>query len=226
MDKFDRRPAWKTRYRIYLLAGVGMVLLLAGYVALARFGDTGLFLKGLGLYCLALFLGSLGIGLFTALKTYRDWLQKLALQPIQGPGFTPLELAALEEFRRQSPQSTDALHAFLTSAEVTSRFNTGNGCITTIRSGRPHPLVGADAVIAWFVIAGVAVPVGCRFWTDDAQVVDLMEFFTGGQNTHDLDWAAVPFENGEPGPTTPPVIRPIATRPDPAYVKALEGMEP
>jgi Ca2+/Na+ antiporter len=223
MDKFDRKPAWKARYRTYLLAGVGMVLLLAGYVAMARFADTTFYIWGLSLYLAVMVLGGLGIGLFKAFKTHREWLQKLALQPIQGPGFTPLELAALEEFLRQAPQSAHPLHAFLTSAEVTSRFNTGNGCITTIRSGTPHPLVGADAVIAWFVVAGVTVPVGCRFWTDDAQVVDLMEFFTGGQDTHGLDWAAVSFESAETGFTAPPVVRPIATAPDPAYVKVLEA---
>lgn len=89
MDKFDRKPAWKARYRTYLLAGVGMVLLLAGYVAMARFADTTFYIWGLSLYLAVMVLGGLGIGLFKAFKTHREWLQKLALQPIQGPGFTP-----------------------------------------------------------------------------------------------------------------------------------------
>ncbi|WP_091748452.1 hypothetical protein [Brevundimonas sp. 374] len=107
-------------------------------------------LKGLGLVYLVIIALSLIFGLRQGFRVYRQWIEKLGLQPIQGPGFTTLELAVFGELEKALTEETTAIRRFLSQAEVISRFNSGNGCITRIQSNLTQPVRKASEIILFF----------------------------------------------------------------------------
>lgn len=179
-------------------------------------------LKGLGLVYLVIIALSLIFGLRQGFRVYRQWIEKLGLQPIQGPGFTTLELAVFGELEKALTEETTAIRRFLSQAEVISRFNSGNGCITRIQSNLIRPVLKASEIILFFRLGTLAGPAGCRVWTDDADVIDIVEFFTGAVDTRSFDWATADFELIDPpAHLRPPTIRPIFTTLHPSYNKVL-----
>jgi len=225
MDKFDRRPSRAKRGKRFLLATVAFIIPATAFALLFLFGsriDPATFLKGTGLAYLAIILISLALGLRHGFRLYRQWIEKLGFQPVQGQGFTPLELAVFEELEKALPENAAATRRFLSKAEVVSRFNSGAGCLTSVHSNHPEPIADVSKIILFFRLGKLAGPAGCRVWTDDAGVIDIVEFFTGEVDTRSFDWATAAFEMIAP-PThpRPPAIRPISTKPHPSYNKVL-----
>lgn len=186
-----------------------------------------IWLKGLGGLYLIAFAISLALGLRQGVRIYREWIDKLGFQPTQGPGFTTLELAVFDELEKTLIEEAPALRRFLAQAEVVSRFNSGTGCITRIRSSHAQAVARASEVIFFFQLKTLAGPTGCRVWTDEAEVIDLMEFFTGTVDTRKFDWDTTDFEPIDPPEhLKPPTIRPISTIPHPSYNKVLFEYHP
>lgn len=225
MDKFNRRPIRAKRRANLLLAICAFTVPTAAYALLFLFGpriDIVAGLTGIGLLYVLAVLAGVFVAVVEAFRRYRQWLEKLDVQPIQGPGFTPLELAAFETFTASSPDNAEAFLAFISQAEVVSRFNNGVGCLTCIHSGLPVPIRRASEVVSYFQLGELAAPAGCRFWTDETGVIDILEFFTGEVSSLKFDWATADFEPiGWPGTLSPPLARPVSIVPDPSYDKVL-----
>lgn len=227
MDKFNRRPSRAKRRAGILLALGAFTLPTAAYALLFLFGpriDIVAGLTGMGvLYVLAVLAGVF-VAIVEAFRRYRQWLEKLGVQPIQGPGFTPLELAAFEAFTISSPDNAKAFLTFISQAEVVSRFNNGAGCLTCIRSDLPLSIRRASEVVCYFQLGELGAPAGCRFWTDQTGAIDVLEFFTGDVSSRNFDWATADFEPiASPGTLRPPLARPVSTVPDPSYDKVLHA---
>ncbi len=227
MDKFNRRPSRSKRRARLLLAIGAFAVPTAAYALLFLFGprlDIVAGLTGMGLLYVLAVLAGIVVAVAETFRRYRQWLEKLGVQPIQGPGFTPLELAAFEAFTTSSPAEAKAFLAFISKAEVVSRFNNGAGCVTCIRSDLPLPMGRASEVVCYFQLDELGAPAGCRFWTDEAGIIDVLEFFTGDVSSRNFDWATADFEAiGPPGTLRPPVARPVSTVPDPSYDKVLNA---
>lgn len=225
MDKFNPRPSRATRRKRLVWAMVAFAIPTAAFALLFLFGSRLDFMagfKGLGLVYLVTIALSVIFGLRQGFRIYRQWIEKLGFQPIQGPGFTTLELAVFGELEKALTEETPAIRRFLSQAEVISRFNSGNGCITRIRSNQLQPVPKASDIILFFRLVRLAGPTGCRVWTDDADVIDIVEFFTGSVDTRSFDWATADFELIDPPEhLRPPTIRPISTVPHPSYNKVL-----
>jgi hypothetical protein len=209
MDRFNRRPTRRQRWRkLALFAGV--FLIPATWMGSAvAFGNAWPAAR----YLLYLAVG-LGLAIWTGwelVSRFRLWLRGLNVQPEQGPSFTVLEVAALTELIA-SPASHSADGPGLTSAEVTLRYNSGRGCITTVEGAG---VLRPDCYdrIAWFQVGRLADPVGCVLWPGSSGQLELIELFTTA-NTSKVDWSSVTFE-----PATPPrkggrpTFRPVITEP-------------
>ncbi len=223
MDKFNRKPSRAKRLRRLAFAAGAFAIPAAAFALLFLYGSRLNFivgLKGLGAVYLAAALVSVVVVIRQALVLYRQWLDKLGFQPIQGPGFTPLELAALGELTTETHGAATMLRRFLSDAEVVSRFNNGAGCITQIRSALllPH----APNALVCFHVGGLPGPIGCRLWPAADGAIALVEFFTDGVDTRRFDWATADFEIVPVPPgLRPPQMRPISIRPAPSYDKVL-----
>lgn len=184
------------------------------FLALSLFGNAaapwviGVLVCGVTLFSL--------IRLGAVVTNIRLWLSGMAVQSEPGPGFSALEVAAIQDLLAQAGPEAQALGRHFAGAEVVERYNSGTGNVTTIRSATPHPVL-SDAVagLAWFHVDGVSGIVGARFWVDQKGLVTLLEFFTGGEGTARLDWTRARFEpasGGAPRPT-PPSMPPIVSEP-------------
>ncbi len=196
MDKFDRRPDRRARarliWRFALISGAVLIC----FVAMFVFGNAA------AAWVLGAYVGMLGYFSYIRFGELRSasrlqW-SNLPLQSAQGPGFTPREVGALEEL---FPDACRRMTAFR-SAEVVLRWNTGSNCLTAVRrSVDAAQLSMADSNhVAWFRVAGIQHPVGCRFWPATGDQPDFLEFFCGGERTVDIDWARVRFTESSAQP--------------------------
>lgn len=140
----------------------------------------------------------------------------MTIQSEPGPGFSALEAAAISQLLDQAGTEQAELQKHLQASEVVSRYNSGAGSVTLIRSSNSRAASSAALEpIAWFTVKGLETVVGCRFWPDDQGLLSTMEFFTGGENTALVDWTRVTFEDAPTGNPRPPVptTAPVATEP-------------
>ncbi len=183
------------------------------FLALFAFGKAGARWV-LGIYVFGLTLACLS-GVAAVARHHRLWLAGLKTQPDQGPGFSALELAAINEIANRAGPDGPALHTHLAGSEVAARYNSGAGCVTSVAGvgETPAPLAALHAR-AWLQVDGLG-PVGCQLWADPDGRIDLLEIFTGGVDTAHTDWATATFEMIEdPEPQHPvPTTRPIVTEP-------------
>lgn len=149
------------------------------------------------------------------IRNYRLWRTGLIFQDDQGPGFSTLEVAAINELLANSGSEAMALRRHFEGAEVVARYNSGLGGVTTIRSQYPRSVM--DDVtnhVSWFSVSDLGV-VGSRFWTDQTGVVVMLEVFTGGRDTAHVDWTKVSFVAASEDLPRPriPSIAPVITEP-------------
>src|SRR5690606_35853076 len=158
------------------------------FLALFAFGNAGAFWV-LGIYAFALTLAVLA-RMSGVRRNHRLWLAGLKVQSDPGTGFSALEVAAIRQVLEQARNEQAELQKHLTASEVVSRYNSGAGSVTLIRSSNPRSV--SSAVLeptAWFAMKGLETVVGCRFWADDQGMLSTIEFFTGGENTALVDWS-------------------------------------
>lgn len=211
MDKFNRRPSKKARVRkaIYFIAAF---LLAAGCFAIMIVFKNASLPWFLGLYVFSWTLAFLawrqGI-----LRNQRLWLSGLKFQDVQGPGFSTLEVAAINDLLISAGPDTEALRRHFNSAEVVARYNSGVGGVTTFRSQYPRSAVNnVTDHVSWFLVDDLGAVVGAQFWADQTGVIVMLEVFTGGLDTRAFDWTRVTFtaapdELPRPAiPSTAPVI--------------------
>lgn len=213
MDKFGRRPKAKDRRRKLLLYGVAFLVPAACFAVLFGFGNAGAPWV-IGFYLACLTVGIVG-GVIAARRRLRLWLIGFGVQPEPREGFTTLEVAAINDLIEHSGPEGGALRSHFRLSEAVLRYNSGTGCVTTVRSDRPQPV--SDAVlkhVSWYRLNGLPGKVGCKFWASDG-VIDLMEIFCGGEDTRLIDWTRVTFIPDVDGPGAPriPESRPIVTEP-------------
>lgn len=214
MDKFNRRPSKKARVRkaIYFIAAF---LLAAGCFAIMIVFKNASLPWFLGLYVFSWTLAFLawrqGI-----LRNQRLWLSGLKFQDVQGPGFSTLEVAAINDLLISAGSDTEALRRHFNSAEVVARYNSGVGGVTTFRRQYPRSAVNnvADHV-SWFLVDDLGAVVGAQFWADQTGVIVMLEVFTGGLDTRAFDWTRVTFTAAPdelPRPAIPSTV-PVITEP-------------
>lgn len=193
MDKFDRRPNAKQKRQKLVLALFAFLIPAIWFGSLFAFGNAAAPWAILGYVVL---FG--GFGVYNAkayVSRWKLWRDSLKMQPGQGPGYSPLELAALNAL-------LDGAAKDLAGVEVRERYNSGHGCITTLTGVFP---AGASERVACFRIQGVDAPVGACLWPSSGAEPAMIEFFTHGR-TAQLDWLAAPFDDI---PTPPDLARPV-----------------
>ena len=197
------------RRRTLIFALLVFLAVALWFAALFAFGNAG------ALWLLAIYSGFV---LYAGWLRFREefglrrleW-DALPLQAMaQGPGFTSLELEAIRQFTERSSSSAKLIDHHFRNAEVRLRLNTGMGCVVAIETTAAWPLdQDVLAITPWFEVDGLKSPVGCRFWPTDG-IIDLMEFFCGGEGTRDLDWTSAAFSVLDTGPRqTVPKSRPV-----------------
>lgn len=225
MDKFNRRPKQAERRRRMVIAIAAFFIPASAFALLFIFGpglDVIAGLKGLGMLYVAAVLISVFLGILKGFQLYQQWVDKLGVQPIQGPGFTPLELAALGELAKSLSEAVPTFPIFLSKAQVISRFNNGAGCVTQIHADASIPLHRASQTVFYFWLGELEGPAGCQFWIDEGDGIAVLEFFTGEIDTRRFDWATADFEVIPPPQTLrPPLSAPISTVPLPGYRKLV-----
>lgn len=213
MDKFSRRPKATDRRRKLVLYAVAFIIPAACFAVLFGFQNAGAsWLIGLYVACLPVVVVG---GVLATRRRLRLWLTGFSLQPEPRAGFTTLEVAAINDLIDHSGAEGAALRSHFGVSEVVLRYNSGTGCITTVRSEQPRPV--SDAVlkhVSWYRLNGLPGKVGCKFWASDG-VIDLMEIFCGGEDTRLIDWTRVTFTPEADGSGAPgiPESRPIVTEP-------------
>ena len=223
MDKFSRRPNRKARVQNTVLALSAFTFAGGCFGVLIAFGNAAIpWFFGLYAFC-----WTLGFLFWQQrfVRNYFRWRSRTRLQSQQGPGFSTLELAAIEQFLdRAGPQEAAARRHF-EQAEVVSRYNSGAGGVTAIRSSQPWPWTKpATDNVSWFHIDQLNAVVGCQFWPGPAERLSILEIFAGDTNTAQLDWMTVTFRGADdglphpPAPTFAPIIsepRWVTWRPEP-----------
>ncbi len=199
MDKFDRRPDRKSRRRLIARFGLIAGAVLIWFVVLFAFGNAAVPWLSAVYGTLLLYIAVLSFeeGHSAVMLVWSD----APIQSIQGPGFTALEVAALEAL---VPQRRDR-SAMLAAAEVVLRWNTGAGCLTAMEAGPDQKRLALGDTpqgVAWFKVVGIDTPVGCRLWPATPTEPALLDFFCGGERTVDIDWATVPFVEAAAGPVS------------------------
>lgn len=150
------------------------------------------------------------------IRNYFRWRSGSRLQSQQGPGFSTLELAAIEQLIDRAGAKTDNARRYFEFAEVFSRYNSGSGGVTAIASVHPWPWVEALAEdVSWFHIDELNAVVGCKFWPGSAEGLSTLEIFAGAARTAQLDWTTVSFQAPKDALPYPPVptFAPIITEP-------------
>ena len=214
MDKFARRPDARANRRKLFYFLLAFSLPAGCFFALFAFGNAGA-LWVLGIYAFALTLAVLA-RMASVRRNHRLWLKGRKIQSEPGPGFSALEAAAISQLLEQARTQQAELQKHLQTSEVVSRYNSGTGSVTLIRSSNPRSVSSAALEpIAWFAVTGLETIVGCRFWPDEQGLLSTMEFFTGGENTAFVDWTRVAFDDAPTGAPRPPVptTAPVATEP-------------
>lgn len=149
----------------------------------------------------------------TILRAFGAAYAARPLQPNPKAGFTPLEVAVLQEFSELAAIHPGALAAAFVDAEVSLRINTGSGCVTEISGvhALPAPAMQPSRIVA-LELSALPLPVGATLWSDEDRNAAMIEIFTGGQDTCALDWISVDFVIKPSGSPTPPApeIAPIA----------------
>jgi hypothetical protein len=181
MDKFDRRPNRKQKRQKLVLALVAFLIPAIWFGSLFAFGNDAAPWAILG-YVL-LFGGVAALNGRAYLRRLDLWRAGMKAQPEQGPGFSPLELAALNALLGGTVRG-------LAGMEVRQRYNSGHGCVTTLSGDLP---IGASDRVACFRIQGVDAPVGACFWPASGSEAAMIEFFTRGDSA-ELDWLGAPFD--------------------------------
>ncbi len=160
------------------------------FVALFAFGNAGAFWL-LAIYgCLLVYLAV--IRWREELSALHLWVGGVPLQPAQHSGFSPLELAAIQDEDGRDGHLRAELIRHLKTADVRLRWNTGKGCLvvitndTLIKLDRP-----SDELVCWFLIKGIRHPVGSKLWSQNG-VIDLLEFFCDA-DTRSVDWTTASF---------------------------------
>lgn len=148
----------------------------------------------------------------TILRALRSAYDVRAIQPNPNAGFTPLELAVLQQVIQIARIRPNLLGAALVDAEVSARINTGSGCITEISGVHALPVeaVQPSRIVA-IELDALPSPVGAILWPDEDRSAAMIEIFTGGQDTRSLDWVSADFAIMPDGSPTPPApaIAPI-----------------
>jgi len=201
MDKFNRRPNAKQMRHKLVVALVAFLIPAIWFGSLFAFGNDA---APWAILAYVLLFG--GFGLLEAravLRRFNLWRTGLNEQPEPGPGFSPLELAALNALLNGAVFS-------LAGAEVRERYNSGHGCVVTITGALPPE---ASVYVACFRIRGVDTPIGACLWPNAGAEGAMLEFFTRG-DTAQLDWLTAPFEEAPVSPDlTKPVMRPVVSEP-------------
>lgn len=214
MDRFGRRSRGKGKARSALVFLLAFGLCAGCFLALFIFGNAGA-LWVLGIYAFGLTLWILVQGK-DAEGNNRLWLSSLKVQSPQGPGFSALEVEAINAFLAQIGPEMQDLRSHFAGSEVVSRYNSGAGGVTRFHSATPRRFVGdLERSVSWFEVEGIRSVVGARFWADDDGMVTLLEFFVGGENTARVVWTEAPFRPAGPERERPsiPQIRPIESEP-------------
>lgn len=213
MDKFGGRRDKKTDSRKVLLVLAAFLLCAGCFATLIAFGNGGAKWV-VGVYVFGLTMAAL-TGWKSLKRNYRLWAAGLKTQSYQGPGFSPLEVAAISEVASDLSRSSGLANQFK-SAEVIARYNSGAGGLTTFRS-LASETVAASILdhISWFWVEELQAVVGCRFWADSSGSVTMLEAFTGGENTAHLDWTRVTFRSAPEGAARPrvPSLAPVISEP-------------
>ena len=204
MDKFVRRPSARERRRKLGFLVLAFLAVGGWFATLFVFGNQGApwLLAVYGV--LIVVLGRMRFK--EELSFSRLAARNTPLQSTQGPGFSPMEVAAVQALvEHVGPQ----VAPYFRNAEVILRWNTGSGCLTAIRSSTPVAINDqALEFVSWFEVRGLSSPVGCRFWKNQ-ETIDVMEFFCAGERTVDLDWHRVEFSSAPAGDQrTVPASRP------------------
>lgn len=214
MDKFNRRPSARERRQKWVLYLLAFLVPALGFFVLFAFQNGGAPWV-IGLVVVGSVLGAWARR-GELMRHYRMWVAGLPVLSDQGPGFSPLEAAAISNLLAQPGTEAAAFRAYLAGSQVIARYHSGLGAVTTLSSDRPRP-VAKDFLdpVFFFKVDGLQTVVGCQFWNgaDDATLV--MEFFTGGENTSKLDWTRVSFSDAPPDAPRPavPMTPPTATEP-------------
>jgi|GEM_PF-2639161 len=211
MDKFNRRPSARERRQKWVLYLLAFLVPALGFFVLFAFKNDGApWVIGLVLVGAAL-AGWARRG--ELMRHNRMWVAGLPVLSPQGPGFSPLETAAISNLLAQSGTEAAAFRAYLAGSEVIARYHSGHGAVTTLSSDRPRPFAKdfLDPVF-FFKVDELRSVVGCQFWSGDDDATLVVEFFTGGENTSKLDWTRVSFSEAPPDaqrpavPMTPPIV--------------------
>jgi hypothetical protein len=213
LDKFNRRPTKKAQAQKAVFFVICFSLAAGGFAALIAFGNASIpwFLGIYAVFWVLAFLAwSKGL-----IRNYHLWRSGLILQDNQGPGFSTLEVAAINELLVKSGPEAMALRRHFEGAEVVARYNSGLGGVTTFQSEYPRS-VTEDVTnhISWFSVNDLGV-VGTKFWADQTGLIVMLEFFTGGRNTAHFDWTKVLFVAASEDLPRPriPSMAPVITEP-------------
>lgn len=207
---FGRRSNRKGKARSVVLFLLAFGLCAGCFLAMFIFGNAGA-LWVLGVYAFVLTLWIL-IQWKNVEGNNRLWLSSLKVQSPQGPGFSALEVEAVNEFLAQMGADAQDLRRHFAGSEVVARYNSGAGGVTRFHSATPHRFIGdLERSVSWFELEGIRSVVGARFWTDDNGMVTMLEFFVGGEDTSRVAWTETPFRTAGPErerpsiPQTPPI---------------------
>lgn len=223
MDKFATRRKAGEQRRVFLLGGGFFFIVTTSFVVMFAFGNAAVVWL-LGVYVFGMTLAVLA-GIKNAGHEYAVWLRSLNVQPRQADGFSALEVAAIHEILVDARNDeAGAWHLYLQYAEVVERYNSGSGCIVSIRS---HHLAPMTDVIrgrqVWFAVSQTKVVTGAHIWPEDENGILMLEFFTGGQDTRHWLWTDEIFSPVTDNIEYPfvPLQKPIINAP---YLKAFRSI--
>ncbi|WP_426025020.1 hypothetical protein [Brevundimonas sp. TSRC1-1] len=222
MDKFNRRPSRKARARKAIFFVAAFMLAAGCFAVLIVFKNASI-PWFLGLYVFSWTLAFLawrqGV-----IRNYRLWFSGLKFQDVQGPGFSTLEVAAINELLAVAGPDAGLLRRHFEDAEVVARYNSGVGGVTTFRSQHPRsPVSDITNHVSWFLVDDLRAVVGAQFWADETGVLVMLEVFTGGLDTRAFDWTKVSFATAPeelPKPSIPS-MPPLITEPHWVYWRPL-----
>lgn len=218
ISEVSQRRARKARRRKLLIGSTFFIIVASCFASLFGLGNRAA-VWVVGLYVL----GMLVFGLSeakTAIRGYRSWLSHQNFQPRQADGFSPLEVAALQNLLVAAGSDAVELARYLASSEVVERYNSGTGLVVTLQSTEPFVAsCNVARLFGWFVISAEKVVIGARLWADDREGVALLEFFTGGHITRHWEWTHEPFGDATDECTRPPVplSSPVVSAPSVKY---------
>jgi len=208
MDKFNRRPTRRDQIKrliIAVLAFAGVSIVAAALPVLGpKIPERAMSLVLHGyLWIFAICVVILG-AFVTLTAAYNAGILKLyslrrpvAIQPIQGPGFTAFELAAFSELLSCFPGAAADMRVQWMLTEVLSRTNTGFGCLSQlwVNSSASAAITSTDisSASSLWRVSGLANPVTCTFWVADG-CLDLIEFAVDEESSAETDWAHASFD--------------------------------